>query len=105
MCRMVDLFMFALSIMNFLFMVGVICLVRKWRDLWRVAVALVGVSYLLILVWTGVDMNIRPSRHNLYPFEIAFWSGGGLVVLATMVLVHFIADHVVPENGRRNPSA
>jgi hypothetical protein len=92
----VDLLMFAVSVLNFLFVVGVIWLIRKWKGGWRIATVVVGVSYLLALAWTALDSRLMPGRHNLLPFEVAIWAGGGLVVLAAMALVHFMVDHAVP---------
>lgn len=94
---------FSLVISSILFLIVTgfvwveIRVLREWKRWWR------GLALLPALALIGVILNIlisvakTRSAHNLWPFEIVLWSGGGLVFLGILSLVkktHIFKDQL-----------
>jgi hypothetical protein len=87
-----------------LFMVGVLCFMVlfvaadvwalvRWRKVWRFVAALPGLALVLCVVRLAFDLWVNPASHNMWPFELVWWSGAGLLVLAALWFLQMFVNH------------
>lgn len=64
--------------------IGPLWFFRRWQGGWRIAVAVPGIMMLFVVLRIVVGVALRPTSHNLWPFEILL--AGAASTGATIVL-------------------
>jgi len=58
--------------------------IYRWTGWWRIAAALPLFVIAVVVLRIIVDTHHDPTSHNLWPFEIVMFGGGGLVFMAAL---------------------
>ncbi|QJR09511.1 hypothetical protein DSM104443_00555 [Usitatibacter rugosus] len=80
---------FGLAVMGFvvLIVLGPLFAIWKWHGPWRWLAALPLVVMAVVVGRIVIDTSRDPTSHNLWPFEILMFGGGGLAFFATLVML------------------
>jgi hypothetical protein len=62
----------------------------KWRGTWRWLAALPFLVMAFVLGRVVIDSSRDPTSHNLWPFEVLMFGGGGLAFFAVLVVLRRI---------------
>ena len=90
---MVDLFMLLVMCLVLGFLGFELWALVKWRRIWRVGAALAGLVFLLGVGKLAFELSVDPYSHNMWPFELASWSGIGFFILAALWVVQMVLNH------------
>lgn len=67
-----------------------IMIFRRWRGAFRLLGLLPAAALFIVILNIIIGVQIDPTSHNLWPFEITTWSGIGLVYVGALLIIRKI---------------
>lgn len=92
--------MFGIALLFVAFVLANFFALWRWTGLWRLAAVLPLSAITYVVGKIVIDTSVSPTSHNLWPFEILIWSGGGLAFLATIQLFYWLSGKRSENNLR-----
>ena len=89
------MFVLFISVLLFGLIYASVMAIRKWGRYWRLLASVPLFAMAIVMLKIIVDTNNNPTSHNLWPFEILFYSVGGLAYLAIVFILRWLIERFI----------